>query len=188
MPIASIGAAATASYSYTLAPKLINGTSGDDSILGSALVEIVRAGDGRDTVSAGGGNDEVYGENGNDALYGDTGNDMLDGGIGDDFLDGGTGQDRLYGGEGADTLVGRTASTLNGDGGNDILYRGDGGTVIDGGTGIDELRMTAYGGGPLPYYYRAEVDLEAHIANIADSTHPSSLWATNTVSSVENIV
>ena len=68
-----------------------NGSTGNDVIGGSGLV---------DTLNGGDDNDTIYGHSGNDDINGDNGNDRLDGGPGDvdDDLDGGAGIDRsVYG-------------------------------------------------------------------------------------------
>lgn len=67
----------------------------DDSLTGSAGVDIL---DGS------WGNDVLVGNAGNDFLYGGGGNDTLIGGAGDDLLDGGAGENSLTGGAGSDTF------------------------------------------------------------------------------------
>lgn len=87
-----------------LPPKPIQGTSGDDSLVG------------------GPSNDTINGLDGNDILRGDTGNDSLDGGLDNDFLAGDAGDDVLSGGEGVDTLLGGIGSDyLSGGAGDDVL-------------------------------------------------------------------
>jgi Ca2+-binding RTX toxin-like protein len=66
---------------------IINGTAGNDSILGLSL------------------NETIYGLGGNDTIDGGVGNDVVDGGDGNDYLNGLTGADRLTGGLGNDTFV-----------------------------------------------------------------------------------
>ncbi|HEU5214655.1 MAG TPA: putative Ig domain-containing protein [Gaiellaceae bacterium] len=93
----------------------LNGTPGDDMILGRAGPntidagpgdDLVCGGDGADTLNGGGGNDILVGGNGNDRLNGESGNDRLNGGNGDDRLRGGPGDDHLTGGRGADFFSG----------------------------------------------------------------------------------
>lgn len=60
-------------------------------------IEVVTAGDGRDTLT---------GSNADNVLRGAGGSDQLDGGRGDDELFGGDGNDRLYASSGADSLSG----------------------------------------------------------------------------------
>src|SRR5262245_19091132 len=85
--VLAVGAAVSAGASAAPAPicfgkhativgsGLINGTSGDDVIVGSAGADLVNAGDG---------NDRVCGLAGTDDLRGELGDDRLDGGPGDD--------------------------------------------------------------------------------------------------------
>jgi serralysin len=75
---------------------LITGTTGSDTIDGSA---------DPDEIYGLEGDDHLYGHGGNDTLYGDDGDDMLAGGAGDDVLDGGAGNDTLWGASGADVIV-----------------------------------------------------------------------------------
>lgn len=70
---------------YNTTPR-IDGTDGNDTLIGTAAGETL---DGR---------------GGNDTLEGGQGNDTLDGGNGDDRLVGGPGIDRMTGGGGADTF------------------------------------------------------------------------------------
>lgn len=51
------------------------------------------------------GNDKLVGGDGNDSLYGSSGDDKLNGGAGDDCLTGGKGDDSLTGGTGADHFL-----------------------------------------------------------------------------------
>ena len=126
-----------------------SGSHGVDTIIGTALDNILTAGDSDDTVSGAGGNDllqghlgddtlnggdgadRLFGGRGNDVLNGDSGNDVLHGQPGTDTLNGGAGNDRLLGSSGADTL--------NGGSGNDVLNGGSGNDSLMGGAGIDRL-------------------------------------------------
>jgi Ca2+-binding RTX toxin-like protein len=74
----------------------INGTNGNDLILGSA---------GGDSIDGRQGRDCILGGSGNNTLNGNQGDDVLIGGPGDDDLDGGQGTgDDCYGGGGNDTF------------------------------------------------------------------------------------
>ncbi|MDD4882696.1 MAG: type I secretion C-terminal target domain-containing protein, partial [Gallionellaceae bacterium] len=75
------------SSSYTV-PGLLEGTSGNDALIGSN------------------GDDRIYGYAGDDTLSGGDGNDLLRGGAGNDTLSGGAGNDILIGSAGNDTLSG----------------------------------------------------------------------------------
>ncbi|MGE5539244.1 MAG: beta strand repeat-containing protein [Gemmatimonas sp.] len=89
----------------------IQGTSGNDTIIGTAR------------------NDEIKGGGGDDLLLGGAGNDELSGGAGNDTLDGGSGRDELSGGSGNDVLVYGAAENV----GTRDKY--------DGGDGVDTLRL-----------------------------------------------
>lgn len=75
--------------------KIVNGTPGDDSIVGSQ---------GDDILAGNAGNDTLRGGRGKDILNGGDGNDVVRGGSGDDFLTGGAGVDTLTGGRDQDTF------------------------------------------------------------------------------------
>lgn len=88
-------------YGITLAPQtglVINGTQGNDTLLGSAL---------GDTISGLGGNDKLDGHEGANILSGGLGNDTLLGGIGNDTLTGGDGADQfmIYAASGTQTTI-----------------------------------------------------------------------------------
>jgi Ca2+-binding RTX toxin-like protein len=85
---------------------LINGTAGDDSIVGTVENDVIYAGEGNDTVLGGLGNDYIYGDEGNDSLLGGDGNDTIDGWKGNDSLFGGAGNDSLIGGPGVNAIDG----------------------------------------------------------------------------------
>ncbi|MDY0194927.1 MAG: Ig-like domain-containing protein [Sulfurovaceae bacterium] len=98
------------------------GTSGDDTLTGTAEA------------------DRLYGYAGNDILSSLGENDLLRGGAGDDTLNGGDGNDILIGGSGIDTLNGDagddqlaydTQDTINGGAGTDTLYIDGSGITID---------------------------------------------------------
>ncbi|MFZ6048885.1 peroxidase family protein, partial [Pseudomonas sp. CR3202] len=101
--------------------------SGEDHIVmgGSANADILRSGDGDDT------------------LYGDGNNDRLDGGYGNDFINGGDGDDII-------TDIGGD-DNIKGDNGNDVIQGGNGVNLILGGFGNDfivtgEDASEAFGG------------------------------------------
>jgi Ca2+-binding RTX toxin-like protein len=107
----------------------INGTAGNDVIVGS---------DGPDTINGSGGHDRICGLAGVDGIQGGLGNDQVDGGagadevVGDIFAESGNvqggGNDRLFGAGGADLITGdsRTRDGNATGGGNDELFGGDG--------------------------------------------------------------
>jgi Ca2+-binding RTX toxin-like protein len=80
------------------------GGSGNDTITGSDLANILQGGSG---------NDVLYGQGGNDTLKGDAGTDTLRGEDGNDLIYGGSGLDTMYGGSGADSFVFEAASAFS---------------------------------------------------------------------------
>lgn len=79
----------------------VNGTGGEDTLIGLL---------GNDTLNGLGGHDTLFGALGNDKLFGGDGNDYLVGGLGDDKLEGGAGNDDLNGGINNDRLTGGTGA------------------------------------------------------------------------------
>lgn len=84
----------------------IVGTSGKDSIKGTAKRDVIAAGSGDDKIRSLGGKDVVCGESGRDDLGGGADADTLLGGPGQDILRGAGGPDRMVGGPGTDQLLG----------------------------------------------------------------------------------
>ena len=115
----------------TNASDNLNGTSGDDLIIGKAGDDTLSGGNGDDLLLGGSGDDELKGGKGDDLLFGGSGDDELKGGKGDDLLFGGSGDDTLKGGSGDDFLVGGS--------GDDLLKGGKGDDVLLGGSGDDKL-------------------------------------------------
>jgi len=120
--------------------EVINGTDGDDPILGTNLAELINAGEGDDIVTASGGNDEVYGGEGDDTVSGGSGHDTIYGEDGDDQLAGGSGNDTVSGGEGDDLVLGDSGDDmLNGNAGIDTLQGGSNNDTLNGGADKDYL-------------------------------------------------
>jgi Ca2+-binding RTX toxin-like protein len=114
----------------------INAGDGNDAVTVNnletgAVVTIVNAGAGNDTVSTAGADDQINGGAGDDELDGGAGADVISGGDDNDTLHGAGGDDVIDGGAGDDVL--------DGDGGVDVLTGGLGDDSIDGGDGIDRL-------------------------------------------------
>lgn len=87
-------------------PSNLFGGEGDDTLTGSASIDVLDGGPGNDT------------------LNGRDGNDLLIGGPGNDALNGGRGDDQLFGGEGDDQFVwnpGDGNDVIEGEGGIDVL-------------------------------------------------------------------
>jgi hypothetical protein len=84
----------------------VQGTAGDDHLVGSAGDDVICGEGGDDVIDGGGGRDVVFGDRGDDRVTGGSGDDTLYGDDGDDELAGGDGADVLSGGPGDDTLAG----------------------------------------------------------------------------------
>ncbi|MEL6224410.1 MAG: Ig-like domain-containing protein, partial [Cyanobacteria bacterium J06627_8] len=109
----------------------LEGTPGDDRLVGGADADVIRGLGGNDRLRGRGGDDRLIGGRGNDRLAGQSGNDTLLGGGGNDRLLGSSGNDSLRGGGGRDRL--------SGGGGNDVLRGGGGNDILDGGSGNNTL-------------------------------------------------
>ncbi len=118
----------------------IMGTSGDDTLNGTAGVDIIFGLGGNDTLQGKAGSDTLYGGDGNDLLKGQAGADSVYGDAGDDNLLWDASDTIIDGGSGTDTLDG---------GGRDIDLTTFAGTimgieVIDiSAPGTDQLTLTA---------------------------------------------
>ncbi|MGB6015535.1 MAG: type I secretion C-terminal target domain-containing protein [Nodosilinea sp.] len=124
---------------------LVEGTSGNNFLIGTAADNALFGFDGDDLILTsrgdnlafgGAGNDTLVGGAGENGLFGGNGDDAIEGGAGDDLLVGGAGNDILYGGGGANTLVGSAGADvfrLNSPGAYDPLVGGSTGadTILD---------------------------------------------------------
>ena len=72
------------------------GSRGNDTLNGTASVDLIYGFLGNDTIDGKAGNDKLVGGGGNDKIYGGTGNDWLYGGQGADKLYGGAGNDFIF--------------------------------------------------------------------------------------------
>ncbi len=108
--------------------KVCQGTSGDDTIIGSP---------GNDNIRPGEGNDKVYAGAGDDAVGHSYGNDYIEGGPGSDTLRGGFGFDVIYDdkagspGDGVYDLLDCAYLTSRGDSGKDEGNGEETDTVVD---------------------------------------------------------
>jgi serralysin len=91
-----------------------DGSSGDDSIFGNKVANIINGGGGQDTIFGNDGNDTIHGGShsdtihggaGEDTLFGDEGRDSIFGGLNNDTIEGGRDNDTIDGGSGFDTSV-----------------------------------------------------------------------------------
>ena len=137
--------------------KTINGTAGDDLLIGGSDDETINGRDGDDIINGGAGNDTLNGGAGDDNLDGGAGNDTasyagataavtvnLSISEAQDTMGAGTDTlsniENLTGSDFDDTLIGNdNSNTLRGAAGNDILQGGDGGDNLYGDAGDDRL-------------------------------------------------
>ena len=107
----------TLSYTDLVASGFdIYGTTGDETLTGTNLVNRIYAGTG---------NDLLIGSGTNDTLYGGIGNDTLQAGAGQDILIGGSGKTTFIAGTAGDTLIGGTGQNTF------EINLGDGQTTLD---------------------------------------------------------
>lgn len=111
--------------------ELLEGTSGNDLILGKNGNNIIKAYEGDDVIFEDGGNDIIDAGDGNDIVYSGADNDLVMGGNGDDVIYAGLGNDVVFGGDGHDAIFA--------EGGNDVVFGGAGNDFISGGWGNDVL-------------------------------------------------
>lgn len=132
--------------------------SGRDTIYGTDIANVIRAGDGADFVNAQGGSDLVYGDGGNDTVYSGLGGDTLYGGDGADELWAGGGADVILGGNGLDLMGGGAGNdALYGGGSSDTIYAGAGNDILGGSVGNDQL----WGGAGVDTVYAGDGDDQA---------------------------
>ncbi|MGB3723354.1 MAG: M10 family metallopeptidase, partial [Pacificimonas sp.] len=83
-----IGSGLTLNFAIAYGAKIENGTggSGNDSLTGNNLVNVLRGGAGSDDLYGLGGNDRLEGGAGNDNFWGGAGNDIVRGGAGYDIV------------------------------------------------------------------------------------------------------
>ena len=111
--------------------NVLEGNAGDDTIFGDDGWDRIFGGDGNDTVRGGDLGDTIDGGNGDDDLQGEGGWDFITGGRGNDTISGGAGNDDVFGNENDDVL--------SGDDGDDRLWGGFGNDTVHGDAGNDLL-------------------------------------------------
>ncbi|MCU0546364.1 MAG: DUF4347 domain-containing protein [Oscillatoriaceae cyanobacterium Prado104] len=131
---------------FSDSPNAIEGTNGDDNLIGTSNSDIFMAKRGSDFIDGNSGADTVYGGKGSDVLTGNSGGDILYGNRGTDSLIGGAGNDTLFGGKGSDRFVIATNSGIDTIGdfqaGIDLL-------VLDEGLAIEQLKVVENNGNAL---------------------------------------
>lgn len=114
----------------------VNGGSGNDTVVGSQLGDVINGDGGNDSLLGGGGDDTIDGDFsslGQDVLRGQGGNDvfLVTGFLGQgDLFDGGSGTDTLR------NIAGQTTSFTSAGGGGDTLVGGAGADRLSGAAGI----------------------------------------------------
>ncbi|MBX7457183.1 hypothetical protein K3152_02890 [Qipengyuania sp. 1NDH17] len=120
------------------------GSTFDDTLGGSEVVNSIVGGLGNDVITGLGGSDALFGESGDDTLTGGNGWDQLNGGDGDDIMYGGNGGDGFQGGNGRDFIFGEAGTDRAWLGsGNDVAYGGADDDMLNGQAEDDTL----HGGG-----------------------------------------
>ncbi len=128
--------------------NIIDGTSGNDLLIGTHRSDRISGFNGNDLLTGrdsddildgGAGNDRLFGNDGYDSLVGGDGLDVIVGSRGDDLLDGGADDDSLFGGRDADQFVLR-----QGDGRDTIFDYRDGtdSFLLADGLTFEDLRIT----------------------------------------------
>jgi Ca2+-binding RTX toxin-like protein len=121
-------------------PPTLDGGGGNDQLIGSSFVDLLRGQDGNDTLTGGEGNDILQGGAGNDIILGGLGDDQITGGNNDDGLSGGSGNDTLFGGSGQDTAYGGSGDdSIRGEDGVDTLFGGEDADDVDGGAETNQV-------------------------------------------------
>jgi serralysin len=85
--------------------EMLNGSSGNDRLVGNAAANEINGFEGNDVILGGGGNDDLRGDDGDNKLYGEAGDDVLFAYYGVSFLDGGANNDVCSGRYEAVTLT-----------------------------------------------------------------------------------
>jgi serralysin len=137
-----------------------------------SLIENANGGTGNDSMTGNGIGNVLNGNGGNDTINGGSGQDYMDGGAGTDTIDyrywsgGGTYNlatgvasfpgfydeqilnfENIYTGAGNDNIIGSGGNTLNAGDGNDTVRGGSGQDYMDGGAGTDTVDYRYWSGG-----------------------------------------
>ncbi len=103
--ITGIGTPSIVSYDLDEGLEIhLRAHGGNDTVIGSDLIEVVFGGDGSDNLRGNGGDDMLFGGPGGDRIDGGEDADTIDGGDGPDALNGGPGADVIFDGPGDDTV------------------------------------------------------------------------------------
>lgn len=120
------GSSSPATVTVTVTAQF-EGSSGADTLTGTAADESFNGLGGGDTINAGNGNNTIAGGDGNDTITGGSGNDSIEGGTGTDSITAGSGRDTIKGGDGNDTINGgQGADSMTGGSGADVFVMASG--------------------------------------------------------------
>jgi hypothetical protein len=86
--------------------RVITGTPDPDTLIGTAINNLINGLGGDDRINGCAGNDTINGNTDDDGMAGGPGNDALNGNEGDDVMQGDSGNDLLSGGPGINVLTG----------------------------------------------------------------------------------
>ena len=178
---AALSISRTIAIAVTDAEDVLEGTVGNDLLIGQQNADRIFGRAGNDTIRGGAGIDNLFGDDGNDIVNGEDGDDVVYGGFGNDTVIGGSGNDTLYGDAGGDILFGGS--------GNDWLYGKDDDDHLVGGDGADILWGDA--GSDTANYAFTDHGVLATTGVIADLQAPGGNTGTaagDTYNSVENLL
>ena len=163
----SMGAYAL-SMAETLAPTVINGTSGNDALIGGRLNETLNGYGGNDTLDGGAGVDTMIGGIGDDVYYVDNSSDLI-------VEQGTQGADRVFAtvsyilSSGVENLTLTGSANLDGGGNalNNLITGNTGKNIIDGKEGVDTM---IGGAGDDTYYVETIGDTIVENASAGNDT------------------
>ncbi|MEM7521722.1 MAG: calcium-binding protein, partial [Pseudomonadota bacterium] len=120
---------------------LLAGLDGNDTLLGGEGMDSLAGGNDADSLDGGAADDRLFGNNGNDLINGGAGDDTTNGGAGDDTINGGEDDDNVLVGGGDDDEIngGGGSDGINGSSGDDLMRGDDGDDRLFGAAGEDTL-------------------------------------------------
>ncbi|HET8960712.1 hypothetical protein [Nocardioides sp.] len=120
----------------------IEGTAGDDHLVGTPFSDLIDAHGGDDDLFARGGSDEAFGGGGDDVIRLGRGRfDSADGGRGHDIIIGGRGRDSINDGVTTEVEPGQGPDEFYGGLGADRFAAATGADKVFGGPGIDRVSV-----------------------------------------------
>lgn len=154
---------------YSPSGQEIDGTDGNDLLLGKTGNVIIRSlggndvivsGDGNNRIDAGSGDDVIYAGNGADIITTGAGNSVIHSGLGNDLIIVGDGNNAIFAGGGNDVIMAGGGNNLiyaragnnlirAGDGdnsivvgsGNNVVFAGNGDNTVQGGSGRVRMQV-----------------------------------------------